>query len=82
MLEGGRDGQFFKDMEELFYYANIRDQGEYSGEVRRVSHYITLSQVPDMLRVIGYYPSDYEASTGKLIFFVYKVKAQGLSMLR
>ncbi len=28
MLDGGRDGEFFNELEEYFYYAQIRRQGE------------------------------------------------------
>ena len=36
MLEGGRDGEFLRQLEDYFYFAQIRAQGEDSMESRKV----------------------------------------------
>ncbi len=74
------DGEFFKELEELFFYAQIRRyvrtyvctsccvrvmcalciQGVESTVDREVSCIVLVEQQPDIMRVIGYYPSDEE----------------------
>ena len=60
MIEGGKEGQLFKDMEDYFYYAQVEHQGINSMEERSVSDHLLLSEVPRVLRALGYYPSDRE----------------------
>ncbi|XP_064391567.1 cilia- and flagella-associated protein 251-like [Halichondria panicea] len=58
LLEGGREGGFFKELEEFFYYAQIRSQSvETTGE-REVSCTVPVEQLPDIMRAVGYYPSE------------------------
>ena len=44
----------------MFYYALIREEGEGSMEVRRAQDYIKLEQIPDIMRSLGFYPSEQE----------------------
>ncbi|XP_058231212.1 cilia- and flagella-associated protein 251 isoform X2 [Hemibagrus wyckioides] len=50
LLEGGRDGELFK----------LRSQGIDSMETRRVSARIPLSEVPYLIRALGFYPTEQE----------------------
>ncbi|XP_027734426.1 cilia- and flagella-associated protein 251 isoform X2 [Empidonax traillii] len=60
LLDGGREGEFFKELEDYFYYAQICSQGMNTLENRQVSTHIPLEEIPSVMRAIGFYPSEEE----------------------
>ena len=58
LLEGGRDGELFAELEEYFYYSQIRSQGVDSMASRSVSTDIPLSEIPFVMRALGFYPTE------------------------
>ncbi|XP_072043906.1 cilia- and flagella-associated protein 251-like [Amphiura filiformis] len=60
LLEGGREGELFKELENYFYYAQIRSQGVDTMAIREVSTQIPLSEIPFVMRAMGHYPSEQE----------------------
>ena len=60
LLEGGRDGDLFLELEDYFYYALLRSQDVDTMETRETSTKIPLSQVPFVMRALGYYPTEQE----------------------
>ncbi|XP_067673834.1 cilia- and flagella-associated protein 251-like isoform X2 [Haliotis asinina] len=60
LLDGGRDGDLFAELEDYFYYAQIRSQSVNTMETRQVSIKIQLSEVPFVMRAMGFYPSEQE----------------------
>ncbi|KAM4808158.1 cilia- and flagella-associated protein 251 [Rhinophrynus dorsalis] len=60
LLQGGRDGALFKELEDYFYYAQLRNQGIDSMETRQVSTHIPLKEVPFIMRALGFYPTEQE----------------------
>ncbi|XP_022086386.1 cilia- and flagella-associated protein 251-like [Acanthaster planci] len=60
LLEGGREGELFKELENYFYYAQIRSQGVDTTDTREVSVKIPLSEIPFVMRAMGHYPSEQE----------------------
>lgn len=60
LLEGGKNGAFFNDIVDYFYYAQVRTQGECTTEERVITHQIPLESIPQVVRALGYYPSEDE----------------------
>ncbi|XP_016333156.1 WD repeat-containing protein 66-like [Sinocyclocheilus anshuiensis] len=60
LLEGGRDGQLFREMEEYFYYCQLQNQDLDTMDTRLVSTCIPLADVPFLMRALGFYPTEQE----------------------
>merc|ERR1711871_322217 len=60
LLEGGAEGAFYNELVDFFYYAQIQSQGEDSTEARAVDGQVPLSCVPDLMRALGFYPTELE----------------------
>jgi len=60
LLEGGEGGEVHNNIVDFFYYAQLRAQGEDSTAPREITNEVVLSEVPDMMRGLGFYPSQTE----------------------
>ncbi|KAK2172977.1 hypothetical protein NP493_913g01059 [Ridgeia piscesae] len=60
LMEGGREGHLFRELEDYFYYAQLRLQGIDTMDRRQVDTRIDLSEVPFVMRALGFYPSEQE----------------------
>ncbi|NWY53953.1 CF251 protein, partial [Chionis minor] len=58
LLDGGREGEFFRELEDYFYYAQLRSHGIETLETRQVSTHIPLEEIPSVMRAMGFYPSE------------------------
>ncbi|XP_053783732.1 cilia- and flagella-associated protein 251 isoform X2 [Desmodus rotundus] len=58
LVAGGREGKFYRELEDYFYYSQLRSQSIDTMETRRVSEHIHLSEVPFVMRAISFYPSE------------------------
>ncbi|XP_075390279.1 cilia- and flagella-associated protein 251 [Tenrec ecaudatus] len=58
LVSGGREGQFYRELEDYFYYSQLRSQGIDTMETRQLSECISLSELPYVMRAIGFYPSE------------------------
>ncbi|NWW18104.1 CF251 protein, partial [Falcunculus frontatus] len=60
LLDGGREGKLFRELEDYFYYVQLCRQGIDTMENRQVSTHIPLEEIPSIMRAIGFYPSEEE----------------------
>ncbi|CAG5923463.1 unnamed protein product [Menidia menidia] len=60
LIDGGRDGKFFREIEDFFYYCLIRHHGTNLTKKRQVPTRIPLSEVPFLMRALGYFPTAQE----------------------
>ena len=54
-----------QELEDYFYYSQLRSQSIDTMETRRVSEHIHLSEVPFVMRAIGFYPSEEKVGRAK-----------------
>ena len=59
-LDGGAQGIFYQEIVDHFYYAQLRAQGEDSTEPRKITGKVPMSELGNMMRSLGFYPSGRE----------------------
>eukprot|EP00743_Colponemidia_sp_Colp-15_P001768 GILK01001931.1.p1 GENE.GILK01001931.1~~GILK01001931.1.p1 ORF type:complete len:943 (-),score=124.32 GILK01001931.1:124-2952(-) len=60
LIEGGREGTFFAEIRDYFHYSQIRSKNENTTRPRRLDGKIPLQEIPNLMRALGYYPSEQE----------------------
>lgn len=60
LLDGGRGGAFYEEIADYIYYAQLRSQGEDTTSPRRTSGRVPLAELPNLMRALGYYPTELE----------------------
>lgn len=63
LLEGGASGEFYNEIVDYFYYCQLRAQGEDATSPRDVKGTIPIVEIPQLMRALGYYPSEEEIQT-------------------
>ena len=61
LLEGGKDGQIFRDLKDFFYYAQINSNTDNPTKAKKLDGKIPYKEVPSLMRALGYYPTRQEA---------------------
>ncbi|KAJ3268345.1 Cilia- and flagella-associated protein 251, partial [Borealophlyctis nickersoniae] len=56
----GERGEFYREMEDYFYYAQLRSQGEDATKNRQIQETVGLEEAPPIMQAMGYYPSAQE----------------------
>jgi len=65
LIEGGREGQTYQDMKDFFYYSQIRSQNENTKKSRKLDGTVPLKEMANLMRAMGYYPSEQEVENMK-----------------
>lgn len=65
LIEGGREGQTYQDMKDFFYYSMIRSKDENTTKARRLNGTVPLEELPNLMRAMGYYPTQQEVDNMK-----------------
>ena len=65
LIEGGREGQNFQDMKDFFYYSMIRSKDENTTKTRKLDGTVPLDELPNLMRAMGYYPTEHEVQQMK-----------------
>ncbi|KAJ8679419.1 hypothetical protein QAD02_015206 [Eretmocerus hayati] len=60
LINAGKDGWLFNEMQDLFVFSQILQQGVNTMKTREISDEVSIKQLPNLLRAIGFYPSKYE----------------------
>jgi Ca2+-binding EF-hand superfamily protein len=60
LIEGGASGFIYNEMQDFYYYALILHQGDQTMLERVNCKTLSTCEVPDLMRALGYYPSNYE----------------------
>merc|ERR1719421_1306297 len=60
MIEGRKHGDLYQEIIDYFYYAQIKAQGEDTTAMRKITGEVPMEQVPDLLRALGVYPSEWD----------------------
>ena len=62
LIEGGREGQTFQDMNDYFYYSMIRSKKENTTRTRKLDGKVPVDEIANLMRAMGYYPTKQEAA--------------------
>uniref|UniRef100_A0A7S3CT12 Cilia- and flagella-associated protein 251 n=1 Tax=Strombidium rassoulzadegani TaxID=1082188 RepID=A0A7S3CT12_9SPIT len=65
LIEGGSEGQIFQDMKDFFYYSMIRSKDENTTKTRKLDGTVPLAELPNLMRAMGYYPTEQEVQNMK-----------------
>jgi Ca2+-binding EF-hand superfamily protein len=65
LIEGGVEGQTYKDIVDYFFYAQILSQNEYTTKLRKLTGKVPLEQLPNLVRAMGCYPTEMEINNMK-----------------
>jgi len=63
LLEGGRNGNEHNEITDFFYYCQIRSTGEDVMEAREITGTIPVEEISNIMRALGYFPSENEIDT-------------------
>lgn len=57
LLEGGEQGQLYRDLKDFFYYSQIRRKEENTTKAHKLDGKIPLREIPNLMIALGYYPT-------------------------
>ena len=57
LLEGGEDGELYRELKDFFYYSQIRRMEENSTKAHKLDGKIPLKEIPNLMIALGHYPT-------------------------
>jgi WD40 repeat protein/Ca2+-binding EF-hand superfamily protein len=80
LIEGGAEGEFYREARDYFLYSQLRAQGEDSTAARtaHADGRVPLEELPLLMRALGHYPSERELED---MFRELAVEAAGVTMV-
>lgn len=60
LIDGGREGPFFEELKEYFYFCQLRSSNINSMATREVTSVIPVKEIPFLMRALDFYPSEQE----------------------
>ena len=57
LLEGGEEGDLYRELKDFFYYSQIRRMEENSTKAHKLDGKIPLKEIPNLMIALGYYPT-------------------------
>ena len=57
LLEGGAQGQLYRDLKDFFYYCQIRRKEENTTRAHKLDGRIPLKEIPNLMTSLGHYPT-------------------------
>jgi len=65
LIEGGKEGQAYRDMKDYFYYSQIKSKQKDTAKAIKLEGSVPLSEIANLMRAMGYYPSEQEIENMK-----------------
>jgi len=65
LIEGGVSGEFFQELLDYFYYAQLRQQGLATTSPREITGKISVEEAINMMRALGFYPTEQQVQQMK-----------------
>ena len=65
LLEGGKNGNLYRDLKDFFYYSQIRKEKENTTKAHKLDGKIPLKEIPNLMIALGHYPSSKEIENMK-----------------
>jgi Ca2+-binding EF-hand superfamily protein/WD40 repeat protein len=60
LIDGEKDGEFFQEVLDYFYFAQLRSQGINTTQNRHITGHIPITEVVNLMRALGFYPTEEE----------------------
>lgn len=57
LLDGGEQGELYRDLKDYFYYSQIRKKEENTTKAHKLDGKIPLKEIPNLMIALGHYPS-------------------------
>lgn len=60
LIDGGKEGEFYQEIVNYFYYAQLRTQAQTSTGAREIDGKVVIEEIPNLMRALGFYPTEAE----------------------
>ena len=84
LLEGGKDGQIYRDLKDFFYYAQISSNTQNPTKAKKLDGKIPMEEAHNLMRALGYYPTNAEIKNiqNEIYYSKYLETGEGVDNLK